>query len=199
MNHKEYFDSMAASWDEMCLHEQSKLRRILEHLHLFGGCRILDVGCGTGIFTECILNNFSDPVTVTCVDLSEKMLEMARKKLSRCRGVSFINGDAAGLGLESGSVDRIICYSCLPHFLDKASALRNLRRILMADGLLVIAHSDGREKINEMHARLSSPVRHDHLPGPAEIKTLLDDSGLQMVEIVDTSDIYIVSAARVAG
>lgn len=194
MDHREYFNNLATSWDKMCHHEDSKLENIMISLNLQPGCRLLDVGCGTGIFTEYILNHFKEPVEIICVDISEKMIEIAKDKLSRYDNILYLCGDVILINLPNKSIDRIICYSCFPHIHDKHSALLNFKRMLKNDGLLVIAHSDGYKKINEFHSRLEGPVRHDLLPRPEEMRMLLNEAGLIENEILDKQDLYIVSA-----
>jgi len=196
MDHREYFNNKATLWDGICHHEHSRLRSILEHLRLFPGCRVLDVGCGTGVFAEFIEIHSEMPVEIICVDISEKMLEVARKKLGQYTTISYFCGDATDIDLPDKSLDRIICYSCIPHIQAKAAALRNFWRMLKSGGLLVIAHSDGYEKINEMHSHLEDPVRHDFLPGPEEMRSMLDRADFRNIQILSKTDLYIVSAEK---
>ena len=44
--------------------------------------RILDLGCGTGNITKKVLERFPNG-KVTCFDLSEKMIEIAKEKIIR--------------------------------------------------------------------------------------------------------------------
>ena len=183
-------------WDVMCHHDHSRLTIILEHLRLFPGCLVLDMGCGTGIFSQFIRTHSGIPVEIVCVDISEKMLEVAKGKLGTDGSISYVCGDATSIDFPDGSSDRIICYSCLPHIQEKAAAIENFRRMLKKGGLLVIAHSDGYEKINSMHAGLEAPVRHDHLPGPEKMKSILENGSFSRIHIVSEPDLYIVTAEK---
>ena len=45
-----------------------------------GEFSMIDLGCGTGTVSKAVKNNFPN-VTVTCVDIAEKMLEIAKDKI----------------------------------------------------------------------------------------------------------------------
>jgi len=180
----------------MCRHDRVRLARIAAALDLFPGARILDVGCGTGVFTIFLLEEFTEPLEIVCADFSEKMLEVARKKLSRRQEISFCCLDVTNEPFPGNAFDRIICYSCFPHLIDKKAALSNFRSHLAANGLLVIAHSENYKKINDFHSRCDGPVCHDILPDPAGMKKMLEDSDFSSVTITDEPDIYIVKAGK---
>lgn len=59
--------------------------------------RVLDVGCGTGISTMCLFNRFGSNCTYYALDISDKMLDIAKKKCSDSGNFIFIHGDAENL------------------------------------------------------------------------------------------------------
>lgn len=197
MDHKTYFDNIADRWDDITAYDKHKLRIILSEMNLFRSCRILDAGCGTGIFTEYILMNTSFPSEIICMDISSKMLTKAKERLSRMNKVRFLQSDTTSISLEKETIDRIICYSCFPHFTDKKSTIRNFYRILKSGGILVIAHGSNYKKINEMHSRLEEPVKNDLLPCPGEMKNILESADFNKISIIDNEDVYIVSARKI--
>jgi ubiquinone/menaquinone biosynthesis C-methylase UbiE len=191
-----FFDNHAACWDEMSRCDRSRLGTIVAALDLFPGARVLDVGCGTGAFTAFLLEEPVQPLDIVCADFSEKMLDMARIKLAGREGVSFCCVDVTSDPIPGRVFDRIICYSCFPHLKDKSAALSNFRANLADGGLLVIAHSDGYQKINDFHSRCKGPVCHDTLPDPALMRKMLEQSGYTDIVISDEPDIYIVKANK---
>ncbi len=191
-----FFDRHAPRWDEMSRHDSSRLARIAAALDIFPGVRILDVGCGTGAFTSFLLENSSEPLEIVCADFSGKMLEVARRKLSQRKEVSFCRLDVTTESFPGKAFDRIICFSCFPHLNNKAAALSNFRRHLSPGGLLVIAHSENYLKINEFHRKCEGPVRHDIIPGPIEMKKMLEVLNFSPVMVTDEPDIYIVKAGK---
>lgn len=54
--------------------------------------RVLDIGCGTGLFSSFLLEKYQN-ASITLIDLSEKMLEVARKRFSHHSSFRFIIGD----------------------------------------------------------------------------------------------------------
>ncbi|MDQ7826069.1 MAG: class I SAM-dependent methyltransferase [Candidatus Eremiobacteraeota bacterium] len=195
MDHRSYFDHMASRWDEQASHDPLRLALIAEALELFPGARVLDAGCGTGVFTDFMVRAFDGALDVVCADFSGKMLEEAEKKLSSRSGVSFCRADLTTDTVPGRAFDRIICYSCFPHFADKRRALANLRRHITPGGFLLIAHSESCSSINELHSRLEGPVRHDMLPGPDEMRKMLQELRFSKVAITDKPHLYLVKAS----
>ncbi|MDE4078866.1 class I SAM-dependent methyltransferase [Methanosphaera sp. Vir-13MRS] len=54
--------------------------------------RVLDLGCGTGNITEKVLKRFPD-AKITCLDVSDKMIDIAKEKLSDYDNIEYVNGD----------------------------------------------------------------------------------------------------------
>ena len=92
---------------------------------------IVDVGCGTGRFSEPLANKFA--ANVIGVDPSQSMLAVARTKCADGR-VDFRLAPAEGLPLADGSADLVFMSMVLHHLRDKQTAARECRRILRAGG-----------------------------------------------------------------
>lgn len=92
---------------------------------------ILDLGCGTGRFTQALARRFH--AQVVGIDPSEKMLERAREKLEDPR-VRYEVGRAEALPLASGAVDMIFMSMSFHHFADRNAAARECRRVLREGG-----------------------------------------------------------------
>lgn len=54
--------------------------------------KVLDLGCGTGNITQKLLTRFPQ-AEVTCLDLSENMIKIAKNKLSQYKSIKYIIGD----------------------------------------------------------------------------------------------------------
>ena len=105
---------------------------------------ILDLGCGTGRFSEGLATRFS--ARVVGIDPSEKMLEQARRK-RRQDGVHYERGTAEAIPLTDGAVDMIFMSMSFHHFTDRDRAARECRRVLRPDGTVVI-RTGTREQID---------------------------------------------------
>jgi ubiquinone/menaquinone biosynthesis C-methylase UbiE len=97
--------------------------------------RILDLGCGTGRFTEALAEQFN--ATVIGLDPSIKMLEVARKK-QRDPRVRYEIGHAESMPLSSESVDLIFMSMALHHFTNRIGAAQECRRVLSEHGAIAI-------------------------------------------------------------
>lgn len=104
---------------------------------------ILDLGCGTGRFTESLAAHFD--AQVVGVDPSKKMLDQARMKLRDSR-VRYELGRGEAIPLPDDSVDLIFMSMSFHHFDDQRLAARECRRVLR-DGAPAILRTGVRERI----------------------------------------------------
>ena len=79
----------------------------------FAGRRVLDLGCGYG--WHCIYAAEHGAASVTGVDLSEKMLAVAREK-TRLPQVTYLRGDMAEIAFPPDSFD-VVLSSLAIHYL----------------------------------------------------------------------------------
>lgn len=104
---------------------------------------ILDLGCGTGRFSEALAAHFD--AEVVGIDPSRKMLEQARKKLRDSR-VRYAVGRGEAMPLPDNSVDLIFISMVFHHFEDQPLVARECRRVLRDDGV-VFLRAGARERI----------------------------------------------------
>jgi len=174
---------MAASWDEKFKPDADKLEKILRIAKIPKDSDVLDVGTGTGVLVP-FLNEAG--CRVDAVDISEKMLEVARAKFPGM--ADFIAADMQTAELKK-KYDVIICHNVYPHFSDKELTLKNILKHLSAGGRLLIAHSASREEINSRH-RAHREVQDDVLPPVTELAGLAEKSGYKTIYTED-ADVYI--------
>ena len=125
---------------------------VLARLPLRGDEMVLDVGCGTGRVTELLLERLPTG-RVLCVDMSSRMLDMARRHLSGRfeRQVAFAVGDAAALPV-SAAADVIFSTATFHWVLDHPALFRSLFAALRPGGRLV-AQCGGGPNIKRLHGR----------------------------------------------
>lgn len=105
----------------------------LERFPLPAGCRVLEVGCGTGR-TACYLAQ--QGYVVTGMDLRPEMLVKARRRAEReAVGVEFVQGDICALPFEDASFDIVLAES-VTNFASIDVALGEYSRVLRSGGVL---------------------------------------------------------------
>jgi ubiquinone/menaquinone biosynthesis C-methylase UbiE len=105
---------------------------------------ILDLGCGTGRFSEALALQFD--AEVIGIDPSKKMLEQARGKQSDQR-VRYQFGRAEAIPLPDESVDLVFMSMIFHHLQDPALAARECRRVLRNGGTAFL-RAGTRERIS---------------------------------------------------
>ena len=111
-------------------------KKILELISV-NPVRIMDQACGTGILTFMIARRF--PAShVVGVDLMEEYLILAREKAPKLNlmNVEFIQGRAEEVFLDEGF--DCITSSFLAKYVDLGALIRNNRRMLRSNGLLIL-------------------------------------------------------------
>jgi demethylmenaquinone methyltransferase/2-methoxy-6-polyprenyl-1,4-benzoquinol methylase len=99
--------------------------------------RVLDVACGTGDLTLAFARTSPTPSTVTGLDFTPQMLDVARSKSTPAEA-SFVEGDAMNLPFADASFDVLSIAFGIRNVSDPARALREFRRVLAPGGRMVI-------------------------------------------------------------
>jgi ubiquinone/menaquinone biosynthesis C-methylase UbiE len=108
---------------------------LAEHVERGRVSLIIDLGCGTGRFSELLAAHFD--VQVIGVDPSEKMMDQARRKPATGR-VTYRQGAAEAIPLADGSADLVFMSMIYHHLTDPKAAAREIRRVLRPDGYVCI-------------------------------------------------------------
>ena len=186
----EYFDQRAEGWDAGLKRSDEIIGIILDNAGVSAGCDVLDVACGTGVLIPDYLER--DAASVTAVDISSKMAEIARGKFPDER-VEVICGDA--LEVSYGRLfDSIIIYNAFPHFIDKEETIRKLAAFLKPDGILTVAHGMSRERIMQRHGNVPDEIS-SVLP-PAEELASIFSRYLEVTAVISDERMYQVAGKR---
>lgn len=98
------------------------------------GARWLDIGCGTGLFTELILDRQA-PKSVVAIDPATSQIEHARRK-PIARRADFRVGDAQALEFADGTFDVVAAALVINFIPDRTRALSEMRRVTRPGGLV---------------------------------------------------------------
>lgn len=104
------------------------------------GERLLDVGCGCGETSLELARAVGPTGSVTGLDISRPMLEIARSRGAEAglANVEFLEADAQTSPLETGAYDGLFSRFGVMFFADPTAAFTNLRRALKPGGRLAI-------------------------------------------------------------
>src|SRR5260370_22160546 len=143
---------------------------------------ILDLGCGTGRFSEALAVRFR--AEVIGIDPSEKMLEQARNK-RRDHRVRHVRGRGESIPLPDNSVDLIFMSMSFHHFDDPNRAARECRQVLR-DGAIAFLRAGTRERIPSYpyvdFFPESLPILEECLPATAFVREVFGAAGFRTVK-----------------
>jgi ubiquinone/menaquinone biosynthesis C-methylase UbiE len=108
---------------------------ILSNINFFKGCRILELGCGTGsLWENCpeLINSFSELVLT---DISKGMIDIVKERFAGRNNVRIQTMDVLDVPFENNAFDIIVANSMLYHVNNVDSALKNIYRILQNGGV----------------------------------------------------------------
>jgi ubiquinone/menaquinone biosynthesis C-methylase UbiE len=108
-------------------------------LGLQPGDRVLDLACGTGLNFPHLRQLVGERGQVTGVDLSPRMLDVARSLIARRGGgnVQVRQADAAQLPFADETFDKALCSFAMNIIPDYMRAIREVRRVLVPTGRFV--------------------------------------------------------------
>ncbi|MBL7084544.1 MAG: methyltransferase domain-containing protein [Candidatus Omnitrophica bacterium] len=139
--YREDFDSCAQTYDAtVTRHLLGTITEgLIKELNLKPGMRCIDLGCGTGHATEIIDRLIQPNGSVIGYDVSEPMLEIARRKLGTSSVTKFIKGDmlTALRKHQDDSVDLITAFWAIGYS-QPEKVLKEIRRVLVKNGHIAI-------------------------------------------------------------
>jgi len=107
---------------------------LLQNLPIQPGCRLLDVGCGSGVVAAETLDLHPD-VHITGLDIDPAILRVAEHEFHPPQ-LSWSAGDAYALPFQNGVFDGAFCHFLLLWLQTPAAALREMMRTLKPGGWL---------------------------------------------------------------
>jgi len=140
---------------------------------------IVDLGCGTGRFSEPLAERFS--ARVIGVDPSEKMLDVARKK-TKSNHVEFRRSAAKPLPLVNSTADMVFLSMVLHHLENAVETAEECRRVLRSGGRLCIRNTT--QEANFPHRHFFSAIRpliETELPTRRKIEEMFVAAGFSLL------------------
>jgi SAM-dependent methyltransferase len=119
--------------------------RTLGALALAPDQRVLEVGCGPGIFLPLLANAVGEGGAVIGIDHAPEFVARARERVAGLGLGSVVTvevADAYRLPFAAGSFDAAHCERVLMHLADPAAALREMARVVKPGGRVVAVETD---------------------------------------------------------
>lgn len=166
--------------------------RVLEAAQIQAGQRVLDVACGTGVLARGALTRTGTGGKVTGIDPNPGMIAVAEGLEPR---VDWQTGVAESLPFPDGSFDAVISQFGLMFFTDRKQALREMMRVLVPGGRLVVAVWDSLDNIPayaaeaDLFRRTAGRPAAEALSAPfalgqrADLDSLFREAGATSVDI----------------
>ncbi len=183
-----FFDSVADSWDSNMVKCRQKIDIILDAAGVFEGKTVLDIACGTGVIIPDYINR--NIKKCVAVDISPKMIEIAKNKFADYGNVELICADAESCSFAE-MFDCAVIYNAFPHFANRNKLFENIAKHLKCDGRLTIAHGMSREDILKHHSGSAKNVSLP-LPEATDLAEIMKP-WFAVDTAVSTGEIFIVS------
>lgn len=187
---KEFSKTREQPWEEFEYFKQ----------HVKQGNKIADIGCGNGRLLKTLGTDFD----YIGIDKSKKMIAEAKKCFGKDR---FKCGDMLDIPLENESKDVVFSIASFHHIPSKKfreKALKEMRRILHSNGLLIISvwNLFQKKSMAQIFKSLFSPkydfrdifvkwgnsgvARYYHAFTPWELKNMIKNAGFDILEMYYT-------------
>jgi ubiquinone/menaquinone biosynthesis C-methylase UbiE len=140
---------------------------------------VVDLGCGTGRFSELLAAHFG--VQVIGIDPSEKMVDQARRKPTTGK-VVYRQGSAEAIPLQDDCADLVFMSMIYHHLIDTRAVARECRRVLRQGGYVSIRNATQEGDFPHRHFFPGLHTLIDtHLPPRRDITAVFAAAGFSPV------------------
>ncbi len=133
------FSKAAQTYDKCASFQRKVGEKLFKITPIKAGMTVLDLGCGTGFFSEKL---YEKNVDLFCVDLSPSMLAQTQSRMQKLEhrhtgSLHYLIGDAEHLPIANDSVDLIFSSLVLQWCQNLSDPLKEIKRVLKPSGVLV--------------------------------------------------------------
>lgn len=142
--------------------------------HLVEPGRVLDIASGDGVLAQLLAPRASQ---ITCLDISQKVVDAGIKRLQGSDNVHFEQGDMHALPVADQSFDTVLLMHALTYTRKPQTVLNEASRVLIPGGrLLAVTLAKHR------HEKAVEPYNHANLGfTPVELEQQARQAGLRVV------------------
>ena len=167
--------------------------------HVSDSSRILDLGCGNGMFIN-YLSICRPSIEAVGVDISETNIAIARRTIGERKDIQFVTGDISRLiGVPIGAnrfdyISMIDSLYFLP-FTRQCDAIRSSYELLRENGVLLIKAISREALLKYWFCKIQDRIAmkllrlyaetKTHVLSSEEMKDMLDSAGFSLVKSID--------------
>jgi malonyl-CoA O-methyltransferase len=157
------FNKCASEYELAAKVQQEIGKRLFERLHYLkiAPKRILDLGCGSGLFSR-ELSLMFPKAQIFGLDLAQSMLIEARKKQSWRHKWSLVAADMKNMPFAMGSFDLVFANQVIHWASPLEQVFRELNRVMNVNGCLMFT-TLGPDTFKELKAAWSGVNQHAHV------------------------------------
>ena len=170
-----FFDIHSTTWDENMEKDDSKMNEILDVAKISSGNSVLDIACGTGVMIDYYIER--NVSKVTGVDISSKMIEIARNKFKKYDFIDFLCEDAEE-------------FNAFPHFPNPKALIKNLAKAVKSGGTVTVAHDRGRKDLDNHHKSVQASKISNGLISENALEEIFKSAGLVDIYKKAIEDIF---------
>ena len=133
---------------------------------------VLDIASGDGVLAELLAPRAR---SITCLDLSARVVAAGRKRVSGLANVSFEQGDMHQLPLPDASFDTVVLLHALTYTRKPGAVFAEAARVLRPAGRLLAVTLN-----RHRHEKAVEPYNHENLGfNPGQLRKLCAGAGLE--------------------
>ena len=135
------------------------------------GSKVLDIGCGSGALLPFLSDKVGNSGLVHGVDISNPLLELAKKYHCAKENITFLNADAQSYNFKSLNYDNVVSRFGVMFFADPMAAFKNIRSSMKNNGKLNFVCWSKLEDNDFFVMPLQIVLRHLNKPLPTPSKS----------------------------
>jgi len=136
---KRFYDTSAPSYDSLYQHEQyKKYAIVLSRVKTMHRLKILDAGCGTGLFEEYLMSERLGNYLAFAVDISTELINQAKMKLQHQKNTFLVCADTDFLPFTDGLFGFCVAFTLLQNLPNPDRTLRELIRVSDDKAVIII-------------------------------------------------------------
>jgi len=133
------YDIDSDSYDLRYFDEQyEKYKKVTESIRFDNDEKILDVGCGTGLYIKNLIDLKKNYRIIIGIDISKQMIEKSVRRCKSFEKVHFIRGDAYNLPLRKDLFDKVFAFTVIQNLSNPIDALSEFKRVAKKNSSIVV-------------------------------------------------------------